>query len=89
MLPQWVGLQMVVKVNRLHPFYTVCYGEIANRFFHPRFDRRLGLNSFDTLESARFQVFKVPKHWPSAWSHFRGFVRLRAGQYERWKSAQV
>jgi len=28
--PEWVGLQMVVKVNRQHPFFTVCYGEIVN-----------------------------------------------------------
>jgi Histidine kinase-, DNA gyrase B-, and HSP90-like ATPase len=28
--PEWVGLQMVVKVNRHHPFFTVCYGEIVN-----------------------------------------------------------
>ncbi|MCC6362158.1 MAG: ATP-binding protein [Bryobacterales bacterium] len=30
MVPEWVGLQMVVKVNRQHPFYTVCYGELVN-----------------------------------------------------------
>jgi hypothetical protein len=29
-MPEWVGLQMVVKVNRHHPFYTVCYGELVN-----------------------------------------------------------
>jgi hypothetical protein len=28
--PEWVGLQMVVKVNRKHPFFSVCYGEIIN-----------------------------------------------------------
>ncbi len=30
MIPEWIGLQMVVKINRQHPFYTVCYGEIVN-----------------------------------------------------------
>lgn len=30
MVPEWVGLQMVVKVNRLHPFFTVVYGEVVN-----------------------------------------------------------
>jgi len=30
MVPEWVGLQMVLRVNRQHPFYTVCYGEIVN-----------------------------------------------------------
>jgi hypothetical protein len=28
--PEWVGLQMVVMVNRQHPFFSVCYGEIIN-----------------------------------------------------------
>jgi len=30
MLPEWVGSQAVVKVNRQHPFFTVVYGEILN-----------------------------------------------------------
>jgi len=30
MSPEWVGLQMVVKINRQHPFYAVCYGEILS-----------------------------------------------------------
>jgi hypothetical protein len=29
--PEWIGLQQVVRVNRQHPFYTVCYGELINR----------------------------------------------------------
>jgi hypothetical protein len=28
--PEWVGLQIVVKVNRQHPFFTGCYGEVIN-----------------------------------------------------------
>jgi hypothetical protein len=30
MIPEWVGLQKVVKVNRLHPFFTVVYSELAH-----------------------------------------------------------
>src|SRR5581483_1246685 len=28
--PEWVGVQMVVKVNRQHPFFRICYGELVN-----------------------------------------------------------
>ena len=28
--PEYVGLQVVVRVNRSHPFFTSCYGEILN-----------------------------------------------------------
>src|SRR6266478_2619875 len=28
--PEWVGLQLVVWINRKHPFYAMCYGELLN-----------------------------------------------------------
>ena len=28
--PEWMGLQIVVWVNRLHPFYSLCYGELVS-----------------------------------------------------------
>lgn len=28
--PEWVGFQMVVWINRQHPFFALCYGEILN-----------------------------------------------------------
>jgi hypothetical protein len=28
--PEWMGLQVVIRVNRKHPFYAICYGELAN-----------------------------------------------------------
>jgi hypothetical protein len=30
MVPEWVGTQVVVRVNRQHPFFTVVYGELLN-----------------------------------------------------------
>jgi hypothetical protein len=28
--PEWVGLQLVVWINRKHPFYAMCYGELLS-----------------------------------------------------------
>jgi hypothetical protein len=28
--PEWIGLQIVVWVNRMHPFYSLCYGELVS-----------------------------------------------------------